>query len=101
MKRSILSVFALILLSAATACASEGSNFVSGNKNNDGHYKPRNVVRPKDPNRVPGFWDKEWKRSGLDQTVGKAKWNPFGGTGNYLKEKEEAYRAKHPKVEDR
>ena len=89
---------AAALTFAAGLCqATETANFVSGNKNNDGKFTPRNVIHPKPASeRVPGFWDKEWKRSGLDQTIGKAIGNPFSGTGKYLKQKEEAYRAKHP-----
>lgn len=100
MKR-ILAVLALMMFAAVSSQAGEGANFVSGNKNNDGYVKPRKVYNPKDPNRAPGFWDKEWKRSGLDQTIGKAKWNPFADTGNYLKKKEEAYRAKNPAGADK
>ena len=83
-------------VTAEGAKAAAGSNFVSGNANNDGQYTPRKVRqrRSDDPNRAPGFWDKEWKRSGLSETIGKAKWRPFSGAGKFLKEKEEAYKAK-------
>lgn len=95
MKNRILAVLAFAFFSAAAAQAGEGSNFVSGNKNNDGKYTPRKVrqlANAKDPNRAPGFWDKEWKRSGLSE---HHIWNPFSDAGKFLKEKDEAYRAKN------
>jgi hypothetical protein len=109
MKHRLTALSALTaLLIAVPAFAVEaqpqaGSNFVSGNPNNDGEYKPRKVrqMKSNDPNRAPGFWDKEWERSGLNKTVGGAWWSPFSKTGNYFKKKEEAYRAKNPAVADR
>ena len=85
---------ALIVCATVAAPAFAGSNFVSGNKNNDGQYTPRKVraAKTEDPNREPGFWEKEGKRSGLGNF---GHWNPFGDMGNYLKEKDTAYRAKH------
>ncbi len=102
-----LAAFVSLLISvpviAAEAQSLSGSNFVSGNTNNDGQYTPRKVrqAQANDPNRAPGFWDKEWKRSGLDKTVGGAWWSPFGKTGSFFKNKEEAYRAKNPAGTDR
>lgn len=91
-----------LLIASVPAAASAGSNFVSGNKNNDGQYTPRKVRQmAKDENKAPGFWDKEWERSGLNKTVGGAWWSPLGKTGNFFKEKEEAYRAKNPAGTDR
>ena len=95
---SIVALAAVFTFAASVALAGEGANFVSGNKNNDGKYTPRTVIRPSsdDPNRQPGFWDKEWKRSGLGQVGGGKMWNPFAEAGGYLKKKDDAYRAKHP-----
>ena len=89
-----LTLALLTVFAASTAMAAQSSNFVSGNANNDGKYTPRKVVqRPsKDPNHVPGFWEKEAKRSGLG---GRGLWNPFSDAGKFLKEKDDAYRAKH------
>ena len=102
MKKSVLAALALLMFAAtaaqaavATPAAPTGSNFVSGNPHNDGKYTPRKVRAAKDPNREPGFWDKEWKRSGLGES-GLAKWSPVGDVGTFLKEKDAAYRAKHP-----
>ena len=104
MKKVTLALFALFVFAASAAhadAAATGGNFVSGNKNNDGQYTPRKVRSAvKDPNRAPGFWDKEWERSGLNKTVGGAWWSPMGKTGNYFKKKEEEYRAKHPAAAD-
>ena len=88
-----LAAFTLFILGASAAHAEQ--NFVSGNGNNDGKFTPRKVFRPKDPNRTPGFWEKEFKRSGLSEMGGAAKWNPFADMGKFLKEKDEAVRAKH------
>lgn len=91
---------ALLVLGSAAAEAGNGSNFVSGNKNNDGKYTPRKVrTLAKDPNQAPGFWDKEWKRSGLDQFGGA--WNPAHDMKKFLKEKDEAYRARNAGSETR
>ncbi len=107
MKHRVIALSALTaLLIAAPVFAAEvqtGSNFVSGNPNNDGQYTPRKVrqAAAKDPNRAPGFWDKEWERSGLNKTVGGAWWSPFSKAGNYFQKKEDAYRAKNPAGTDK
>lgn len=87
-----LAIFAFCVSAAPAAHAAQ--NFVSGNENNDGKFTPRKVYQPKDPNRQPGFWGKEWKRSGLSELGGAAKWRPFSDMGKFLKEKDEAVRAK-------
>lgn len=93
---------ALLITFAAAAHADSGSNFVSGNANNDGEYTPRKVrTMAKDPNKAPGFWDKEWERSGLNKTVGGAWWSPLSKSGNFFKNKEDAYRAKHSMGSDK
>jgi hypothetical protein len=107
MKHRVIALSALTaLLTAAPASAAEvqsGSNFVSGNPSNDGKYTPRKVrqLKSADPNRAPGFWDKEWERSGLNKTVGGAWWSPFSKTGNFFKNREEEYRAKNPAGTDK
>lgn len=92
----------IVIVFAAAAYADGGANFVSGNKNNDGQYTPRKVrTFEKDPDKAPGFWDKEWERSGLNKTVGGAWWSPLSKTGSFFKDREAEYREKHPAGADR
>jgi hypothetical protein len=107
MKKRLWVILGVVLMAASTAfadagvtatstmSASSGGNFVSGNKNNDGQYTPRKVVQRRTANSEPGFWDREWKRSGMGES-GLAKLSPLGDMKTFLKEKEDKYRAKHP-----
>jgi len=79
--RIMSGVFAFFVASAFLGMAHAATmNFSPANMSGDepyqGEYKSR--VKPgkffaKDPNKEPGFWDKEFKRSGLQGTGKKLK----------------------------
>lgn len=105
MKKSAVASWVIVLSFAAGSSWAADSNFKSSNMKGDApapeYSASRQAAREKKQEaREPGFWDREYERSGLKET--HAGWRKsaenMGGVfnGNFLKEQEEKYRERHP-----
>ena len=89
-KQSVLASIAVAVFFVSTVAHAAQMNFGPGNEG-DGSYVPRaerQVIAQAEEPKEPGFWDKEWERSGLSRAKVR---NPFRNVGNFFKEQEERY----------
>lgn len=86
-----------LAMTALTTSALAESNFSAGNKG-DGTYVPRaeRYAKPADANKAPGFWAKEWERSGFSQVGDRmadgTSLNPFTRVKEALAKEEKEYK---------
>ena len=107
--KKLIAAMAAILLSAGVVWAAE-TNFKPAHMSGSAPAPERSAVKEaarakkQSEPRVPGFWDKEYERSGLKKTGDTVRQNAekmggsFSGNGGFFKHQEERYRERHPKT---
>ncbi len=108
MKRIAAALVGVLWVVAASGSAwAAQMNFKPANRSGDApapEYSEARVAakEKKKQQREPGFWDKEYERSGLKGNFGKMQENMQGAgnvfNGEFFKNQEEKYRARHPKT---